>query len=66
MIPECICKQEPTISKIERKLNNIDLKLDRFLVKTTRIETIIGILKAIFIVIIAPVLVGFLIYISTK
>lgn len=66
MIPECICKQEPTISKIEKKLNNIDLKLDRFLVKTTRIETIIGILKALCIVVLGPIIVGVVIYISTK
>jgi hypothetical protein len=56
------CDQEPIISRIEKKVDSIDDKLDSFLNKTTRLETQMGFIKTGFTVIIAPLL----IYVLTK
>ena len=56
------CKYESTISRVEKKLESIDEKLDRFLEKTTRVETQMAAVMTGFIVI-GPICIGTIIYI---
>ena len=60
------CRQEPAIHTIGRKIDVLDKKLDKYLIKTTRIEAVIGICKACFLVIFCPVLVGVVLYLINK
>lgn len=60
------CKQEPTIRNIDKKLDIIDAKLDRYLEKTTRMETKMGFISTGFVVLIAPMIVGIIVYLITK
>jgi hypothetical protein len=57
------CKQEPTISRIDKKLDVIDEKLDKFLEKTTRIETQMGAVKTGFVVVLGPAIVAAITYV---
>jgi hypothetical protein len=60
------CRQEPTILRIETKIDSIDEKLDRYNQKTVVNETQIGVIKTGFIVVVGPIIVGLIIYLITN
>jgi hypothetical protein len=56
------CTQEPTISRIDKKIDVIDEKLDKYLEKTIQTETRVGFITTGFIILIAPVIVGVILF----
>lgn len=63
------CKQEPAINaisrqvdKIDTKVDKIDEKLDAFIERQAKTETKLGFISTGFLVLVAPVLVGIILY----
>ena len=50
------CTQEPSIERIEKKVDSIDAKLDRYLEKTAVIETKMGFITTGILVVVVPLL----------
>ena len=51
------CNQEPTIERIDKKLDIIDSKIDSFIQRTTVLETTMGFIKTGFLVFITPIII---------
>jgi uncharacterized membrane protein len=49
------CKQEPTISRIEMKIDNIDEKIDRFIERIATLEASMGFIKGGVLYVIIPI-----------
>ena len=66
MSQEHFCKQEPVIHNIDKKLDVIDAKLDKYLEKTVQTETKMGFITTGLVVLIAPIIVGIILFLVTK
>ena len=51
-----ICNQESSIERVEKKVDSIDAKLDKYLEKTTVLETKMGFVTTGVLVVVVPLL----------
>ena len=51
-----ICDQESSIERVEKKVDSIDAKLDKYLEKTTVLETKMGFVTTGVLVVVVPLL----------
>lgn len=60
------CKQEHVFSRIDKKLDSIEAKLDIYLAKTIQNEVKLGFITTGFSILLVPVLVGIIIFWVTQ